>query len=96
MLGGAPPAIRWEGQAAEFLDKLVEVDIAYLDAQESVERLIHAGLLDELAIAFEVDNRTVYMHCFPKPSPRLIPLYVFTTRSQSGMIHVLHICFAQT
>ena len=91
-----PPAgLRWERQASDFIDSLVDRDILYLDVQDAVERLIHAGLHDRVTVTFELDGTTIHWHRMPPLHPGLKMLDIFTTVEQNGLIHVLYIRFSK-
>lgn len=87
-----PPTIRWETEVSEFLDRLVDVDIRYLDVQMAIERLILQGLWEEVAVPFQFAGRTLHYHRVPRIFPTAsFELYVLTTIELSGEITVLHI-----
>ncbi len=90
----APPGIKWEHQPAAFLDGLVDRDIAYLDAELSIEALVQAGLHDEVTASFELDGRTVHWQQMEPIMPGLKRLDIFTVVEQTGLIHVIHMRFA--
>lgn len=90
----APAELVWDDQPASFLDRLVDRDVLYLDAELAVEALIHAGLHDEITITFDLAGHTVHWHRMPALHPGLRPLDIFTMVEQSGLIHVIHIRFA--
>ena len=89
----APPTLIWEAAASEFLDGLVDLDIGYLDVQLAVERVIHAGLLDDVSSAVDISGRNVYVHQVPALFPNMSPIFVVTTRTQHGAVHVIFASF---
>lgn len=72
----------------------MDVHIGYLDVSEAVERLIHAGLHEEITAAFDLDGFNIHLHRVPPLFPTMRPLHVFTTVTNNGLIDVFHICFA--
>ena len=90
----APPELVWERQASAFIDALIERDIYYLDCQVAIEKLIHAGLHDEITQTFELDEHTIHWHLMPPLFPGAKALDIFTTVEQNGAIRVLHIRIA--
>jgi hypothetical protein len=90
----APPGLKWQDQAAFFIDRLVDRDILYLDAQIAIEELIHAGLHDRITASFDLNGITIHWHPMPPIFMGARPLDVFTTIEQDGTVHVLYIRFA--
>jgi hypothetical protein len=90
----SPPGLRWDSQASDFLDLLVESNIGYIDVQESIERLVLAGLHEEITVGFEVDGFNIRLHRTPILFPGMRALHVFTTVTANGLIDVFHICLA--
>lgn len=91
----APPGIVWEDQAAQFLDQLVDRDIGYLGVEYAVERLIHAGLHDQVTVRFLVGGLPVFWHRMPPLMPGLRPIDIFTHIEENGLVHVIHMRFAK-
>jgi hypothetical protein len=89
-----PPTIRWERAVSDFLDELVDLDIRYIDAQDAVERVILAGLHDEITTGVELDGRTLHVHRVPSLFPNMWDLFIVTTVSQNGQISVIFADFA--
>jgi hypothetical protein len=89
-----PPGLRWDHQASDFLDALVDLHVDYLSVQAAVERLIHAGLHEEITAVFVLDGFNIHLHRVPPLFPEMRPLHVFTTVRTDGLIDVFHICFA--
>jgi hypothetical protein len=92
----APAEIRWEHSVSDFIDQLVDFDIRYLNAQEAIERLVHSGLKDRIAVPLdEVEGELVYWHPMPPLFPEMRPLHVFWTVDQDGGLTVLHVVFSR-
>jgi hypothetical protein len=93
-VSGAPAEIRWDNQASDFIDFLVENDIRYVGLQESIERLVHSGQKHRIAIALAVvEGETVYWHPVPQLFPRMRSIHVFWVEDDDGGITVIHATF---
>jgi hypothetical protein len=74
-----PPSIIWDTQAADFVDGLVDLDIAYLEVQIAIEELLHAGLLDAITVSFDLDGVKIHWHWMPPLGPGMLPLDTFAS-----------------
>jgi hypothetical protein len=92
---GAPGEVRWDNQAAEFVDFLIENDLRYVNLQEAIEQLIHSGLKHAIAVPFAViANEVVYWHPVPKLFPDMRQIHIFWTEDADGGLTVLEAAFA--
>jgi hypothetical protein len=95
VIHGAPSTIQWDDGPADFLDRLIDFDILYLDVELAVEQLIHTGIYDEISLGFYLDDAQVHWHRMPPLAPGLRALDIFTTVDANGLIRVFHIRFAK-
>jgi hypothetical protein len=95
--GGAPPEIRWENHVSDFLDQLVDSDVRYLDVHEAIERHIHSGLRERIAVDLgleDLEGEIVYWHPLPLMFPEMRQLHAFWMMDDDGGLTVILVDFA--
>jgi hypothetical protein len=71
--------VAWEKSAADFVDRLVESDVRYVNLQAAIEHILHA-CADDLALVsdmFLVDGEPFYAHRFPSFFPEMPTIWAF-------------------